>query len=182
MAKHFHPGLIAVATLLILPALLPGCGGSSPTSMPSDREGGESSELVSEAKLREAAKEAGYPLYWAGPRSDVKYELISNHDAESRIYLRYLPKSEKAGTKRHFLTVGSYQIGDAYGSINRVARQQRGSILVKVPGGGEAYAVGPHRAEAYLVFPGVGTEIEVYHPHPGTALRLIRAGTIVPID
>ncbi len=122
-------------------------------------------------------KGVGYPVYWAGPRLGVGYE-VSRHPG--RTFVRYLPKGEEAETKKPFLTVGSYEDKNALAGI-RESGQKQGAILVKIGGGGTAYAESINATSAYMAFPGVSTQIEVFDPKAGEALRLIRSGAIVPV-
>jgi hypothetical protein len=135
-------------------------------------------EVVAESDLLGALKGVGYPVYWAGPRLGVEYEV--SRPEEGRTYIRYLPKGEEAGSGRPFLTVGSYQQPDALASIRELG-QKPGAVLIEVLGGGAAYAEGPEATSAYLAFPGVGTQVEVFDPKGGAALQLIRSGAIVPV-
>lgn len=135
--------------------------------------------LVSESGLLPAIEGVGYPIYWAGPRVGVKYEV--SRPEGGRTYVRYLPNGEKAGSERQFLTVGSYEQEDAVDSIRELG-QKPGAILTEIAGGGTAYAEGPSATSAYLAFPEVNTQIEVFDPEGGEALRLIRSGAIVPVS
>lgn len=134
--------------------------------------------VVSESGLLGALKGVGYPVYWAGPRVEVEYEV--SRPSSDRTFIRYLPKGEEAGTEREFLTVGSYREPDALSRIQELG-QEPGAVLVQAAGGGSAYAEGPEATSAYLSFPGVETQIEVFDPQGGEALRLIRSGAIVPV-
>lgn len=134
--------------------------------------------VVSESGLLGALKGVGYPIYWAGPRVEVEYEV--SRPSPDRTYIRYLPKGEEAGTEKPFLTVGSYKQPDALARIKELG-QEPGAVLVQADGGGSAYAEGPEATSAYLSFPGVDTQIEVFDPQGGEALDLIRSGAIVPV-
>jgi hypothetical protein len=134
--------------------------------------------VVSESELLGALKGVGYPVYWAGPRVEVEYEV--SRPSSDRTFIRYLPKGEEAGTEKQFLTVGSYQQSDALSRIQELG-EEPGAVLVQVAGGGSAYAEGPEATSAYLSFPGVETQIEVFDPQGGEALELIRSGAIVPV-
>ncbi|HMI80959.1 MAG TPA: hypothetical protein VK480_04150 [Solirubrobacterales bacterium] len=157
-------------------------GGDDDSSAPSPEATAPAAQevaLVPEAGLLVAMKGAGYPVYWAGPRVGVQYE-VSRPEA-GRTYVRYLPKGVEAGSERQFLTVGSYEQEDAIDSIRELG-QKPGAILTQIAGGGSAYAEGPKATSAYLAFPGVNTQIEVFDPKAGEALRLIRSGAIVPVS
>jgi hypothetical protein len=134
--------------------------------------------VVSESELLSALKGAGYPIYWAGPRVEVEYEV--SRPSQDQTFIRYLPQGEEAESERAFLTVGSYQQPGALARIRELG-QEPGAVLVQVAGGGSAYAEGPDATSTYLAFPGVDTQIEVFVPEGGQALNLIRSGAIVPV-
>ncbi len=138
----------------------------------------KSVSLVTEPGLLKALEGVGYPVYWAGPRLGVKYEVLRL--PEGRTYVRYLPEGEEVESERPFLTVGSYEQLGALKSIRNLGGKP-GAILVSVAGGGFAYAEGTDATSAYMAFPGVDTQIEVFDPQGGKALRLIRSGAIVPV-
>lgn len=166
---------LALAAAAIAVVLLPGCGNSSTTSTEATK-GSNPVTVVPESGLLKAMAGVGYPVYWAGPRPGVEYEVSRQ---ENRTFVRYLPKGEEAESKRKFLTVGSYKDSKALAGI-RESGQKPGAILVKI-GGGTAYAEGTEATSAYMAIPGVDTQVEVFDPKPGEALRLIRSGAIVPV-
>jgi hypothetical protein len=125
-----------------------------------------------------ALKGTGYPIYWAGPRVEVEYEV--SRPSQDRTFIRYLPKGEEAETEKQFLTVGSYQQSGALARIKELG-QKPGAVLVRAPRGGATYAESPEATSAYLAFPGVDTQIEVFDPKGGEALKLILTGAIVPV-
>jgi len=169
---------LAVVAVLVLWLLLSGDDGDSGEAE-STQAAAPAVQVVSESDLLGAMKGVGYPVYWAGPRTGVEYEV--SRPEEGQTFVRYLPKGEEAGSEKPFLTVGSYQQPDALASIRELG-QKPGAILVKVAGGGAGYADGAEATSAYLAFPGVETQVEVYDPHPGRALGLIRSGAIVPVS
>ena len=57
-------------------------------------------KLVSLAVLKAKARASGHPVYWAGPRRGVSYELTEASDG--RIYVRYLPRGQRAGSNKPF--------------------------------------------------------------------------------
>jgi hypothetical protein len=163
--------------LLVWLLLIKGDGDeASPASQPTASS--KQVSLVSEAELLGALKGVGYPVYWAGPRLGVDYEV--SRLPEGRTYVRYLPEGEKAESKSPFLTVGSYEQANALKDITKLG-QKPGAVLVEIVGGGSAYAEGPDATSAYMAFPGVDTQVEVYDPQGGRALKLIRSGAIVPV-
>ncbi|HEY0317588.1 MAG TPA: hypothetical protein VGC49_04770 [Solirubrobacterales bacterium] len=163
--------------LLVWLLLIKGDGDeASPASQPSASS--KQVSLVSQSELLGALKGVGYPVYWAGPRLGVDYEV--SRLPEGRTYVRYLPEGEKAESKNPFLTVGSYEQANALKDITKLG-QKPGAVLVEIVGGGSAYAEGPDATSAYMAFPGVDTQVEVYDPQGGRALKLIRSGAIVPV-
>lgn len=168
-------GLAVVGVLLLWLLLSSGEDGSGSSDT---TQAATTVQVVSESELLGAMRGAGYPVYWAGPRLGVEYEV--SRPEEGRTFVRYLPKGEDAESAQPFLTVGSYRQPDALASIRELG-QEPGAILVRVAGGGAGYAEGPGATSAYLAFPDVETQVEVYDPKPGKALSLIRSGAIVPI-
>jgi hypothetical protein len=171
---------IAIAVVIVVYLLASGGGNSSSTTTTTSTEGTNAAktvEVVPESGLLTALKGVGYPVYWAGPRLGVEYEV---QRLPGRTYVRYLPKGEEAESKKPYLTVGSYEEANALAGIKNLG-QKPGAILVKIAGGGSAYAEGTQATSAYMAFPGVDVQIEVYEPQAGKALDLIRSGAIVPV-
>jgi hypothetical protein len=170
---------VAVAVGLLVWLLLIR-GGDDDSTSASNQGPAEAQQIsvVSESELLGALKGVGYPVYWAGPRVEVEYEV--SRPSSDRTFIRYLPEGEEAGSEKQFLTVGSYRQPDALSRIQELG-QEPGAVLVQAAGGGSAYAEGPEATSAYLSFPGVETQIEVFDPQGGEALKLIRSGAIVPV-
>lgn len=169
---------VAVAVGLLVFLLVQGGGDDSNDEGDQSSSQPQAVSVVTESQLLPALKGVGYPVYWAGPRVDVEYEV--SRSSTDRTYIRYLPEGEEAGTEKPFLTVASYQQPDAIAQVKELG-QEPGAILVQVAGGGAAYAEGPDATSAYLAFPGVDTQVEVFDPEAGQALDLIRSGAIVPV-
>jgi hypothetical protein len=171
--KRIYLALAAVAAVVLLSS----CGSDSSTTSTEVTTSSNAVTVVPESGLLKAMKGVGYPVYWAGPRLGVEYEVSRQED---RVFVRYLPQGEEPESKRKFLTVGSYKDSKALAGI-RESGQKPGAILVQIDGGGTAYAEGTDTTSAYMAFPGVDTQVEVFDPKPGAALRLIRSGAIVPV-
>lgn len=171
----------AAIVALVLLVILIVSGGNDSSSAPQATAPAPAAEksvvVVPESDLLAALKGTGYPVYWAGPRIGVEYEV--QRLPEGRTYVRYLPKGEEAGSDKGRLTIGSYQQPEALASLRKIGQQ--GAILVKIARGGYAYADGPQATSAYMAFPGLDLQVEVYDPAPGRALWLIRSGAVVPI-
>ncbi len=169
---------VALAVGLLVWLLLIKGEGDDSSSAPQAASGSKQVSLVPASGVLGALEGVGYPVYWAGPRPGVGYEV--SRLPEGRTYIRYLPKGEEVESNTPFLTVGNYEQANALESIRELG-QNPGAILVETTGGGSAYAEGPEATSAYMAFPGVDTQVEVYDPQGGRALRLIRSGAIVPV-
>ncbi|HET7454707.1 MAG TPA: hypothetical protein VFJ76_04230 [Solirubrobacterales bacterium] len=171
---------VLLAVVLVVWLIASSGGDSSSSSAPAAgaQSAGKTVSVVPESGLLGAMEGVGYPVYWAGPRAGVEYE-VSRLD-EGRTYVRYLPQGEEVESKKPFLTVGSYDEQDALANLRKLA-QTPGAILVDISGNGSAYAESPKATSAYMAFPGVDVQVEVYDPQGGEALELIRSGAIIPI-
>jgi hypothetical protein len=169
---------VALVAGLLVWLLIAAGGDDSDPATTAETAASKTVEVVSESDLLGALEGVGYPVYWAGSRPGVDYEV--SRLEEGRTYIRYLPEGEEAESEEQFLTVGSYQQVDAIESIRELGSKP-GALLVQIDGGGSAYAEGVDATSAYMAFPGVEAQVEVFDPEPGKALQLIRSGTIVPV-
>jgi hypothetical protein len=168
--------VLAVGLIVWLVAIR---GGDDSDPAPSEAAtASQTVEVVSEPDLLGALEAVGYPVYWAGPRLGVEYEV--SRPAEGRTYIRYLPEGEEAESEKQFLTVGSYQQEDSIESVRELGGKP-GAVLVEIAGGGAAYAENTAATSAYMAFPGIDVQVEVFDPDAGKALQLIRSGAIVPV-
>jgi hypothetical protein len=135
-------------------------------------------KLASEAELRGIAAKLRYPVYWAAPRRGMRYELT---EAGSRTYVRYLPRSVRAGDPRpRFLTVGTYAGSRAF-ARTRAAGQRHGAVTLRLGAGGIAVYSRAHPTSVYFAYPGAGVQVEVYDPDAQVALALVLRHRVVPI-
>jgi hypothetical protein len=140
--------------------------------------GSGGARIVSLATLKAKARGLGHPVYWAGPRAGISYELTQTSDG--RVYVRYLPRGQRAGVDKPFLTVGTYPVKRAF-SVVRGLAAQNGSVRVPVGRGGIAFYNRNRPTGIYVAFPSSDFQIEVYDPSPGRAARIVRSGRITPI-
>ena len=139
----------------------------------------ETVRAASPQSLRALARAAGHPIYWAGPRADVKYELTQVTDG--RIYIRYLPKGVPIGDRRAaYLIVATYPVKDAYKAV-RTAAKESGAVTFHTKRGGLAVYNQSAATNVYLAYPGSKYQIEVFDPNPSQARQLVRSGTVRPI-
>ncbi len=145
----------------------------------SDEPSRAAAELVTVEELRALAAEEDGPVFWAGPRPGMQYEVSRTSDG--RIYIRYLPPDVEAGEPRgDFLSVGTYPGEDAFEATQQLGEAE-GAVTNELEGGGIAVYNEATPTSVYLAFPGVNRQVEVFHPDPGTARELAYTGAIQPI-
>jgi hypothetical protein len=127
--------------------------------------------------LRALAGALKQPIYWAGTKPGYRLELTRVNDG--RLYVRYLPRGVKLGTKKALLTIGTYPLDNAYQTTASVA--SRGdSVKLPLTGGVAFYGRdAPH--SVYFAYPGSSVQVEVYDPWAPGARRLVKAGKIVSV-
>lgn len=140
---------------------------------------GATPQIVGVGELRSLSGQLGHPIYWAGPEPGARLELT--HDADGRVYVRYLTGGAPAGDPRPlFLTVGTYPVPDAQAALRRAARQSS-APLRRVPGGGLALVRPGDPTSVYFAYPGSSSQVEVFDPSPKRALDLVLSGGVVPV-
>jgi hypothetical protein len=129
--------------------------------------------------LRALARTVGHPIYWAGPRRGIKYELTQTTDG--RIYIRYLPREVAIGDRRGaYLIVATYPVENAFKAIQTAARET-GAHKLTLSSGGLGVYNDSSPANVYFALPGSNYQIEVYDPRTGAARSLVTSGRITPI-
>jgi hypothetical protein len=133
---------------------------------------------ASASALASLATTLGHPVYWAGPKAGYTYELT--HTTDGRIYIRYLPAGVAVGAAApNYLTVGTYPVTDAIGTVRAIGHKPGGSLF-KVAGGGVAAVDPDHPLSTYVAYPGSAYEVEVYAPSADQSRQLVAAGGLVP--
>jgi hypothetical protein len=129
--------------------------------------------------LRTLASSVGHPIYWAGPRRGLKYELTQTTDG--RIYIRYLPRDVAVGDRRGgYLIVATYPVQNAFKAVQTAAREN-GAHKITLTSGGLAVYNDSSPSNVYFALPGSNYQIEVYDPNAATARGLVTSGRITPI-
>jgi hypothetical protein len=128
------------------------------------------------AKLRVLAR--ARPIYWAGPKQTATYELTQT--SNGRVYIRYLPRGIRVGSRNNVRFVGTYAVPGAYKALRKAAKAA-GDVTFKAPRGGLAIYSKTGPTNVYLAFPGSNYQIEVYDPNPSRARQLVKSGAIRPI-
>jgi hypothetical protein len=133
---------------------------------------------VSAARLKALAASLGQPIYWAGTRPSTTYEFTRVPDGN--VYVRYLPKGVPVGASEGYLTVSTYPVTGAFDATKAAAK---GPNVVKfaVGGGGIAFYNSKKPTNVYVAYPGSDYQIEVYHPKPGEARKLVAAESIAAV-
>jgi hypothetical protein len=132
---------------------------------------------VSAAGLRAVSAALHHPIYWAGARRRMTYELTKAPGGH--VFVRYLPPGVKVGADHPYLTVGTYPAKNAYALTKKLAKQSD-AVRVSV-GDGVAFFSRAHPTNVYLAYPKTQVQIEVYDPLPGRAIALVHARRIVPV-
>lgn len=128
------------------------------------------------ADLASEVASVGHAVYWVGPLARRRYELTQT--ADGRAYVRYLPPGVEAGDPRPgFLTVGTYLLEDAF-SVTRAAAARRDARKVTAAGGAVAFYTTARPQSVYLAYEGSDLQIEVFHPSPRQARRLVERGRV----
>jgi hypothetical protein len=169
--------VLAVAAV----GLAAGCGGGGGGGGKDSTQTTQSTAkpaAVSETALHALAGALLRPVYWAGPRPGITYELTQV--ANGQIYLRYLSKGVKVGARRPQLTIGTYPLKDALAVTDRLSKK-RGEVRIPLPGGGVAAYSRAHPMNVYLAYPLSDYQIEVFDPVAGDARRLVVTGRVTPI-
>jgi hypothetical protein len=135
--------------------------------------------IASESELRDVAASTSTPVYWVGPREGHTYEVTRTSDG--RIYVRYLPEGVDAGDSRpQFLTVGTYPRPNAWAELRRASREP-GAVSRRLPNDGMMVFSRNRPTSVYVGYAGGRFQIEVFHPSPNEARKLVLDGGVVPV-
>lgn len=117
----------------------------------------------------------GIRIYWIGERPGYTYELTKT--ADNRVFLRYLPDGTDVGTKKQYLTIGTYPAKKAYAAARRRAGEA-GSVKIAADNGAAAYYRSDTPTNVFLAVPGSDYTVEVYDPSSGRARDLVASGQV----
>jgi hypothetical protein len=132
---------------------------------------------VSPAQLKTLASSLGHAVYWVGREPGVTYELTRT--AGGSVYLRYLPHGIRVGTKKPYLTIGTYPVANSFSVTRRLSRKP-GAIPVTIADG-VAFYEEARPTNIYLAYRGDDLQIEVYDPSAGRAQELVTSSRIRPV-
>jgi hypothetical protein len=128
------------------------------------------------AALNALPKSLGHPVYWAGARNGMTYELTRS--ADGNVYIRYVPAGVKLGSDNPYLTVATYPYEGALESLQALA-DSKGLTPVKLHGGGIAVLDPAAPRNAHLAFPGEDYQVEVFSPSAPQVRRIVRRDQVV---
>ena len=133
---------------------------------------------MSRKALKARAATAAGPIYWVGAEPNVTYELTQT--SADRAYVRYLPAGARAGSKRPYLTIGTYPLQGAL-AATKAAAKGSGVVTVDVARGGFGFYNENSPTNVHLAYPGKNYQIEVYDPDPQRAHELASSPRLRPI-
>jgi hypothetical protein len=168
MAVLAIAALVGLAVWLVVESVSVDDGGTATTPQTSEPV------AVSVDGLTTLAGAAGGPIYWVGPGQATRYEL---RQSDGQVYVRYLPDGVQPGDPRPLLTVATYALENAYDVTSKI----QGSEQVPIAGGGVAVLSSERPTSAYVAFPGVDYQIEVFDPDASTVRELATSGTVQPV-
>ena len=164
---------VVVVVACVLWLVFGGGGSDSGSGSPVPR--GAKAVRVSVKGLKTLAA-LGIPIYWAGERPGVTYELTKT--ADNRVFIRYLPAGVPVGSGKRYLTIGAYPVRDAFLVTSRLAASS-GSAPVEIGKDGVAFSKSPE--SVFLAHRGSGVQIEVYDPTPGRARDLVTSHQVTAV-
>ena len=173
---------LALAVGFVVWLLTRGDDSSSPSLSPTTQPSRRAQPLLRAATPRSIAALSAkmkQPIFWAGRRRGVKYELTRTVDG--RVYVRYLPRGVRVGNRSgEYLLIGTYPVRDAYAAVQR-ATKEAGAQTFSVPGGGLAVVNSSAPKNVYFAFPHGRYQVEVFDPSAQRARRLVASGAVKPV-
>lgn len=135
---------------------------------------------ASVGELRELAKRADAPIYWAGTAPGTRFEVTQTR--RGKVFVRYLPPGVKVADRRaRFLTVATYPYRRAY-AVTAKSSRQGGMVRASAPAGGLAVWSKKRPSSVYVAYPGSDLLVEVFSPKASEARRLVLGGEVGPVD
>ena len=167
-----RPGVLIGTALAVTAIAATGCGtGSSSPAQTTN----PNAVAITPAELRALGVSLQQPIYWVGPSKRAHFEKSSNGDG--RILVRYLPAGAAIGTSTPYLTVGTYNVPNAYAAAQRAASRP-GAVRINVATSAIAFSTKAHPLNAWIAYPGSRFQIEVFDPKPGRARSLVASGKV----
>jgi hypothetical protein len=135
-------------------------------------------QIATLERLRTAAASSPVPIHWVGARPRTRLELT--RAPSGTIFVRYLPRTARAGDLRAFLTVATYPRANAFAEVTRASKAGAAETM-RLAGGGLAVYNGDESTNVHIAYPAQPYQIEVFAPSPGVARKLVAAGAVQPV-
>ena len=135
---------------------------------------------MTEQELRAFSANSAIPVYWAGPRDGVTYEVTKTSDGS--VFVRYLTNGVKVGDQTaSYLTVGTYYQPGGYTALSTTSQEAKVSSSTMRSG-----ALVVQREDSpgstWFSFPDADFQVEVYHPEAGHSFTLVSNGDVAPLN
>ena len=132
---------------------------------------------LTEPELKDAVKQLGIDVYWAGPVKDAKYTL--SVPADGQAYVRYLPNGQGIDdTKPNYVVIATYTTTDAFTATQAAGNTSNGVTFLN-PEGAAVYYSKETPTNVYVAYPNLNYQIEVFDPIAATALDIAsKAGAL----
>jgi len=175
--KFLTPILVALVAVLAVATIVFGTFLLTPRDLPTlPLSVADTSwpRIVTEDELRSFGALNG-PVYWAGPRDNVEYELTITDSGT--FYVRYLTDGAAVGdTTDRFLSVATYPNIDGYDNLVQAGAQD-GATSTLTDGGALIVTTTGAPMSTYFSFEGVGFQVEVYSPDAGESRSIVEDGS-----
>jgi hypothetical protein len=139
--------------------------------------GSSGAARVSPSQLTALAASLEHAVYWAGPEPEVAYELTRTSGGS--VYVRYLPRGVRIGTKKPYLTIGTYPVANAF-SVTGALSRKPGAVRIAIENG-VAFYDDARPTNVYFAYRGADLQVEVYDPSAARAQDLVASNRIVPV-
>ena len=130
-------------------------------------------QSVTGVQLAGYSEALGHPIYWLGPKPGMTYEFSRTLDG--RTYVRYLPKGVALGTRKAYLTVGTYPMDNAFAVTKKLATS---SQILKMTANSVEFSLKRRPTSAYVAYRGSAYQVEVYNPAATTSRGVVAAGPV----
>ena len=155
--------------------------------MPVAEAPGSKPRLVTAAEAGALTERFG-PVYWFGPRRGTVLELAM--PSSDRVFLRYLPAGQPAGTTTVYPYVATYKVQRPLDRV-RASGNEKGAKIRRVPGGGLAVQNprdgvvrirgGRTIRVVFLAYPNSDRLVEIFGGSARKSLAIAASGRVRPV-
>jgi hypothetical protein len=135
---------------------------------------------LNEVQLRGAAALLATPVYWIGPIDGFQYVLDAS--INGLILVRYVPiGTDLSDQENLFTAVGTYSVADAFEVTKARGEATESTVgLINEDGAAVFYDV-ESPLNAFLAYPNLDIQIEVFDPRPSVAIEAAKGAGIVKL-